>query len=205
MLPSRSIHKLFLQRIPLLKNRFLYGKLDATSAGTQHNIRSGIRHGLDAIAVGTRQCRVLTIIRLITALTLPIVFSTASVAQVAKTTKAKESAAKQYVVAMNRAQQAYYEQNTGFTSSVTNLNVGLEPDKANYGYSISTGNKAVFNYAVSKQVNLKSFVGGVFLVGTKIETILCQTNAGGTAKPANPTNKNGVLTCGANTVKVANK
>jgi len=138
----------------------------------------------------------------ITALTLPVVFSTASEAQVSQTIKAKESEAKQYVGEMNKAQQAYYSQNTGFTSSVSNLNLGIKPDTANYSYSIGTGNKAVFNYAVSKQANLKSFVGGVFLVGTNIPTILCQTNAAGTAKPANPTNKNGVLVCGANTAKV---
>lgn len=151
-------------------------------------------------------CRCWQIKVAIASLNLPFFFFTASSeAQVSQTLKARESAAKQYVVAMNKAQQAYYEQNTGFTSSVTNLNLGLEADKANYGYSISTGNKAVFNYAVSKQANLKSFVGGVFLVGSKIETILCQTNAGGTAKPATPINKNGVLTCGANTVKAADK
>ena len=138
----------------------------------------------------------------IASLTLPLFFSTVSEAQVSQTVKAKESEGKQYVSSMNKAQQAYYAENTGFTSSVANLGLGIRTETGNYKYSISTGNKAVFNYGVSKQGNLKSFVGGVFLIGTTTQTILCQTNAANKTKPANPTNKNGTLACGANTMPV---
>jgi len=138
----------------------------------------------------------------IAALTLPVLFSTVSEAQVSQTVKAKESEGKQYVSSMNKAQQAYYAENTGFTSSVPNLGLGIKSETANYKYSISTGNKAVFNYGVSRNPNLKSFVGGVFLIGTTTNTILCQTNAASTTQPANPTNKNGTLACGANTTPV---
>ena len=138
----------------------------------------------------------------IASLTLPLFFSTVSEAQVSQTVKSKESEGKQYVGAMNRAQQAYYAENTGFTSSVANLGLGIRTETGNYKYSISTGNKAVFNYGVSQQGNLKSFVGGVFLIGTYTQTILCQTNAANKTKPANPTNKNGTLACGANTTPV---
>jgi type IV pilus assembly protein PilA len=139
----------------------------------------------------------------IAVLTLPLVFSTASAGQSSKTVKNKESEGKQYVSSMNRAQQAYYAENTGFTSSVANLGLGIKPETPNYKYSIGTGNKAVFNYAVSQQANLKSFVGGVFLIGTTTKTILCQTNAASKTKPANPINQNGVLACGANTAKIS--
>ncbi len=139
---------------------------------------------------------------ILTALTLPVLFSTVSEAQVSQTVKAKESEGKQYVSSMNKAQQAYYAENTGFTSSVANLGLGIKTETANYKYSISTGNKAVFNYGVSQQGNLKSFVGGVFLIGTTTQTILCQTNAANKTKPANPTNKNGTLVCDANTTPV---
>ena len=138
----------------------------------------------------------------IASLTLPVFFSTVSEAQVSQTVKDKESEGKQYVRAMNRAQQVYYAENTGFTSSVANLGLGIRTETGNYKYSISTGNKAVFNYGVAQQGNLKSFVGGVFLMGTNIQTILCQTNAANKTKPANPTNKNGTLACGANTTPV---
>ena len=134
--------------------------------------------------------------------TLPVLFSTVSEAQVSQTVKASEAEGKQYVSSMNKAQQAYYAENTGFTSSIANLGLGIKPETPNYKYSISTGNKAVFNYGVSQQANLKSFVGGVFLIGTTTRTILCQTTAASKTKPANPLNKNGTLACGANTTLV---
>lgn len=137
-------------------------------------------------------------------LILPVLFPTVARTQLSPTLKTKESAAKQYVVEMNKAQQDYYRNNTGFTSSVSNLALGLQGDTANYKYSIDTANKAVFNYAVSNQANLKSFVGGVFLVGNKTTTILCLNVASGKIKPAKPTmDTKGVVACGANTVKVA--
>lgn len=139
---------------------------------------------------------------ILTTLTLPIFFCTASEAQSSQTVKAKEAAGKQYVISLNKAQQAYYAQNTGFTSSIANLGLGLIPKSPNYKYSISTGNKAVFNYGVSQQPNLKSFVGGVFLIGTTTQTILCQSAAASTKKPANPINTNGKLACAAGTAKI---
>lgn len=139
----------------------------------------------------------------LTALILPVFCTASATAQVSNTIKASESQAKQYVEAMNKAQQDYYAQNTGFTSSIANLALGLTADSAKYKYSISTANKAVFNYGISRDSNLKSFVGGVFLIGTTTKTILCQTAAASTTKPANPTNKNGVLACGGNTAKIS--
>jgi len=143
----------------------------------------------------------------IAALTLPVIFSPVSEAQVSQTLKAKESQAKKFVGSMNKAQQVYYAEKAGFTSSVSNLLVYLglqvKPNSANYSYSIAMVNKgAVFNYGVSKQAYLKSFVGGVFLVGNKTQTILCINAAPGKTKPANPTNTKGVLACGANTAKL---
>ncbi|MEG3923771.1 MULTISPECIES: type IV pilin-like G/H family protein [unclassified Microcoleus] len=141
------------------------------------------------------------------ALTLPVVFTPVSEAQVSQTLTAKESQAKNFVGSMNKAQQVYYAEKAGFTSSVSNLLVYLglqvKPNSANYSYSIGMVKKgAVFNYGVSKQANLKSFVGGVFLVANKTQTILCINAAPGKTKPANPTNTKGVLACGANTAKV---
>ncbi|MEG4932827.1 type IV pilin-like G/H family protein [Microcoleus sp. F8-C3] len=143
----------------------------------------------------------------IASLTLPVVFCSVSEAQVSPTLKPQESQAKNFVGSMNKAQQVYYAEKAGFTSSVSNLLVymGLQikPNAANYSYSIAMVKKgAVFNYGVSKQANLKSFVGGVFLVANKPQTILCLNVAPGKTKPANPTNTKGVLACGANTVKV---
>ncbi|MGB3262814.1 MAG: type IV pilin-like G/H family protein [Microcoleus sp.] len=111
--------------------------------------------------------------------------------------------AKQYLRVMNIAQQAYYIERESFTSSMTNLNTGFPTETNNYSYSISTGNQAVFNYAISRQPNLKSLVGGVFVIANDTKTILCEASVAGTARPANPANNNGVLTCGANTIEIS--
>ncbi|MEG4321780.1 MULTISPECIES: type IV pilin-like G/H family protein [unclassified Microcoleus] len=141
-------------------------------------------------------------------LILPVLFPTVAQAQLSPTLKTQESAAKQYVIEMNKAQQDYYRNNTGFTSSVSNLALGIKADTANYKYSIDTANKAVFNYAVSNQANLKSLVGGVVFVGNKTQTILCLNVAPGKIKPALPSiigmsNSNVVLNCGVGTVKLS--
>lgn len=147
-------------------------------------------------------CQIWHIGFVVTILSTPFIFSTVSEAQLSPKLKASESEGKIRVSSMNRAQQAYYAENTGFTSSVANLGLGVKPENANYKYSIGTGNKAVFNYGVSQQANFRSFVGGVFLIGTTTKTILCQTNAASTTKPANPINQNGTLVCGVNTTPV---
>jgi len=216
MLLSRPFHQLFLQIIPLLPSR-VTDEFDVKSVGKSRTFVRTRR-----TSVRTRQCRVLTgnqilsnrknttysyrnpqMKVIITTLILSVLFPTVAHAQLSPTLKSQELAAKQYVAEMNKAQQDYYRNNTGFTSSVSNLAIGIKADTANYKYSIDTVNKAVFNYAVSNQANLKSFVGAVFLVGSKIQIILCQTNAPSKTKPANPTNTKGVLACGVGTGKVA--
>jgi type IV pilus assembly protein PilA len=131
------------------------------------------------------------------------VFFAATKVQRPPTLKAQESAAKQYVAAMNKAQQAYYANNTGFTSSVSNLGLGIKPDTANYKYSINTEYKAVFNYAVSNQANLRSFVGGVLLVGNKTQTILCLNVTPGEIPSAPTIIMREGLYCGPGTVKIS--
>ncbi len=140
---------------------------------------------------------------ILTILILSVIFSKVSEAQLSQTVKAEELEARQYVSWMNRAQQGYYAETAGFTNSVTNLGLGIKSETANYKYSISTENNAVFSYGVSRNPNFKSFVGGVFLIENTIQKILCQANAASTTKPANPTNNNGTLACGANTIEVS--
>ncbi|MEG4999207.1 type IV pilin-like G/H family protein [Microcoleus sp. B4-D4] len=213
MLLTRSIHAKLLQIIPLLSSRFadkFQGKIEGefleerqTTVRTKQFCFPSATQIYSNATSGIRSCRNRQRKVAIAAITLPVVFATVAQAQLSPTLKAQESAAKQYVAAMNKGQQAYYANNTGFTSSVANLGLGrIKDDTANYKYSINTGNKAVFNYAVSNQANLKSFVGGVFLVGNKRQTILCVNVAPGKIKPANPTNTNGVLNCAAKTAKI---
>lgn len=196
MLLNRSFHLLSRKIIPLFKS--------VTSLGTRQCRVPTETQLLSNDTGGTYSCRNRQRKVVITTLTLPVFFATVAQAQWPPTFKAQESAAKQYVAAMNKAQQSYYANNTGFTSSVSNLGLGIKPDTANYKYSISTENKVVFNYAVSNKANLKSVVGGVFLVRNKTQTILCLNAAPGKIKPPNPMDggREG-LYCAAGTGKIA--
>ncbi|WP_373535960.1 type IV pilin-like G/H family protein [Microcoleus sp.] len=140
---------------------------------------------------------------ILTILILLVIFSKVAEAQLSQTVKAEELAARQYVSWMNRTQQAYYAEKAEFTNSVANLGLGIKSETANYQYSISTENNAVFSYGVARKANFKSLVGGVFLIENITQKILCQTNAATTTKPANPTNNNGTLACGANTIEIS--
>ncbi|MBD1813156.1 type IV pilin-like G/H family protein [Microcoleus vaginatus DQ-U2] len=121
---------------------------------------------------------------------------------------------RQYVGSMNRAQKALFIEKSAFSSSVDALGLGIKTETTNFKYSIRATKKAAFNYGVAKDNNLKSYVGGVFLVPAKnfesnaakeeITTtfILCETDFSGTIKPAEPTYKNGKVACGKGTTQV---
>jgi len=129
--------------------------------------------------------------------------------------KAKQSEAKQYVGAMNKAQQAYFAENNAFSSSLKALGIGIKTETTNFKYSISATKKAAFNYAVAKEKNLKSYVGGVFMVPAKkfepnaakeeitTTSILCEADFPGTIEAAEPTYENGKIACGKGTKQLS--
>ncbi|MDF0554084.1 type IV pilin-like G/H family protein [Kamptonema sp. UHCC 0994] len=85
-------------------------------------------------------------------------------------------------------------------------------ETTNYKYSVRATNakQATFNYGISKKPELKSYVGGAFLIPTKpyqenvITTIsiLCSTDKPGTITPLPPRLQNGELVCGSGTTAV---
>ena len=128
--------------------------------------------------------------------------------------KAKQSENKQYVSAMNKAQQAVFIETSAFATSFDALGIGIKTETTNFKYSIRATNKAAFNYGVSKKKDLKSYVSGVFLVPAKnfepnaakeertTTSILCEADSPGTIKPAETTYKNGKIACGKGTREV---
>jgi type II secretory pathway pseudopilin PulG len=128
--------------------------------------------------------------------------------------KAKQSENKQYVSAMNKAQQAVFIEKSAFATSVNALGLGIKTETTHFKYSTRATKKAAFNYAVSKQKDLKSYVGGVFLVPAKnfepnaakeeitTTSILCEADSPGTIQPAEPTYENGKIACGKGTTQV---
>ncbi|MEQ8464782.1 type IV pilin-like G/H family protein [Coleofasciculus sp. E1-EBD-02] len=100
---------------------------------------------------------VIIIIGILSAIALPSFLNQAN--------KAKQSEAKQYTGSMNRAQQAYYLENSAFTSQIGDLGLGISTDTTNYEYEAVTAasGTTVTNEGRSKKPALKSYVGGVYL------------------------------------------
>lgn len=122
--------------------------------------------------------------------------------------------AKVNVTAMNRAQQAYQLEHKSFSDSVVNLGVGVPTQSDTYDYSIQMSDRAVFNYGISRQDKLKSYVGGVFSIpATDFDvnanpkkiitmTILCEeAESDGDLPISNPTYQNGEIACGVGTAE----
>jgi type IV pilus assembly protein PilA len=145
--------------------------------------------------------------------------------------KTFNSEAKQYLLSINRAQQAYFAENTVFAKEVNDLNIGIKTQTDRFNYSIALTKTAAFSYAIPRpdasrtvsfgllqwkqKIELKAYVGGVFSVpaipGTpktdrpQLTTvfIVCEANSSGTNLPSNPVFQNGVPVCGSNTVQIS--
>ncbi|MFB2935478.1 type IV pilin-like G/H family protein [Aerosakkonemataceae cyanobacterium BLCC-F154] len=109
--------------------------------------------------------------------------------------KAKQAEGRQYVTAINRAQQMYYIENGTFVSTSDaaawgSLAIGIRTQTANYKYSISAiGIEGASAFADASQMSkaLKNYTGVVGLVApvagapTTTQALICETkNAGET-------------------------
>ncbi|MEH2281865.1 MAG: type IV pilin-like G/H family protein [Nostoc sp.] len=101
---------------------------------------------------------VIIIIGILSAIALPSFLNQAN--------KAKQSEAKTYTGSMNRAQQAYYLENTTFTTSIGALGLGIATQTINYSYSaLAPDASSVLNQAKVISGNfkapLKAYIGSV--------------------------------------------
>ncbi|HLO50121.1 MAG TPA: type IV pilin-like G/H family protein [Kamptonema sp.] len=141
--------------------------------------------------------------------------------------KAKQSEVKQYVRAMNRAQQAKFAQNGTFANTVEELKLGIKTQTTNFHYSVNATKTAAFNYGIpnkntynkkvffglfqgDKKVEFRAYVGAIFLVThnytkeTSTLAITCVAKSPTTTKPGNPIFNNGNPTCADGTDEVGN-
>jgi hypothetical protein len=125
--------------------------------------------------------------------------------------KAFQSEAKYYVGSMNRAQQSIFIDKSAFATSINALGIGIKTETKNYKYSVRTTKQTAFNYGVSKKPELKSYVGGVFVIRAKsnngedemrTESILCSTDTPGTIPHLPPRLQNSKLVCPTGTAQV---
>ncbi|MEG4303752.1 type IV pilin-like G/H family protein [Microcoleus sp. D3_18a_C4] len=129
---------------------------------------------------------VIIIIGILSAIALPSFLSQAN--------KAKQTEAKQYISSINKGTQAYFAENTKFTTDVGVLGLGLKTDTTNYTYTMSDGgtgaNGGSTSAASPKSANtLKGYGGAVAVTAADAtgasgtQTILCETT--GVGNPAN--------------------
>ena len=110
--------------------------------------------------------------------------------------KAKESEAKAYVGSMNLAQQAYFVEKSIFSNSIEDLGVGISTQTKNYNYSIRVAESVVFNYAISTDKAVRSYIGGVLVIpATEVGSpedemvtirILCEADSPGSIQMKEP-------------------
>ncbi len=124
---------------------------------------------------------------------------------------ARESEGQQYVGSMNRAQQDHFAEKSAFATSVDALKLGIRTETTNFKFSVNVNKQAAFHYGVSKDEEVRSYVGGVFLIQVKsnaakneikTERILCVAEKLGTITPLPPTIQNDKLVCGTGTIEV---
>jgi len=101
---------------------------------------------------------VIIIIGILSAIALPSFLNQAN--------KAKQTEARTYVGAINRAQQAYRLDNLMFGTDLANIGVGISQSTKNYTYNMSSATSAygVYVQATPNDSALKPYIGGVQLV-----------------------------------------
>lgn len=122
---------------------------------------------------------VIIIIGILAAIALPSFLNQAN--------KAKQSEAKIYIGSMNRAQQAYYLENSKFAVDMDELSIGLG-NTNDYNYSTTPSGAGITARAVSEAIQkndsvLQGYVGVVGLKANQAglvstDTILCESVGG---------------------------
>jgi type IV pilus assembly protein PilA len=122
---------------------------------------------------------VIIIIGILSAIALPSFLNQAN--------KARQSEAKTYIGSINRAQQAYYMENNGFSDDIVKLGIGINDQTDNYAYAITastTDPGETVNAQAAPEggatASVKAYIGGV-KIGTASGTgeattlaILCE-------------------------------
>ena len=114
---------------------------------------------------------VIIIIGILSAIALPSFLNQAS--------KAKQSEAKNYVGAVQRAQQSYRIEKQSFAPGVTTLEIGIPTQTDNYSYTFNTAKDTTNFLAFTLDPTaLKGFSSGVTVLSAgQTSAISCQTNA----------------------------
>lgn len=112
---------------------------------------------------------VIVLIGILSAIALPGFVSQAG--------KAKQSEAKSFVGAVNRAQQVYRVEHESFAPNTTTLKIGLPSDTIDYTYVVTSDTTtALVNASAKDAEKLKSYAGGVVVITSGLTlAVACQT------------------------------
>jgi len=123
---------------------------------------------------------VIIIIGILSAIALPSFLSQAA--------KAKQTEAKSFVGAVNRAQQAFRMENTTFATDVAALQVNIQPQTEYYLYTIPTSNASNTTFQAApvagETSTLRAYAGGVsILTNGQTSAVACMTTGVSGAAP----------------------
>ncbi|MDX2242757.1 MAG: type IV pilin-like G/H family protein [Leptolyngbyaceae cyanobacterium bins.302] len=125
-----------------------------------------------------------------------------------RATAAKQAEGKMLVGTMNRAQQAYYTQNSKFSDTVDALALNLRSN--NYTLVVRPGNAEstyAANHATSKHIKVRSYVGMSAIVqdtsgNLSMETVLCESLSPGSVEATKPTYTTATVDCAPGTQRL---
>jgi Type IV pilin-like G and H, putative len=125
--------------------------------------------------------------------------------------KAAQADARQSISTMNAAQQGLYTRSQFFGNTVSTLQTeGNIQVPRTYNFAVRATQESAFQYAVPRTLDLKAYVGAVFLKpaatnANKPEflSIICRAKEPGNARPADPIVKEGQVRCGENSAVVS--
>lgn len=115
--------------------------------------------------------------------------------------KARESEAKTYIGSINRGQQAFRLENSGFAETIDEIGLGISSESDHYKYEITiSDDDMTAATATAKTGGIRSVTGAVFIVNdaegyATTTAILCQGNRPSKSAPSLPSVEEGELKC----------
>jgi len=131
----------------------------------------------------------------------------ASVKQFGPIIRAKQDEGKSTISSLNKAQQAYYLENSRFASNFGQLGVGISAETGNYSYKVAVVNtRSARSTASGKDTRIRSYTGAVFVIGSgnNATTIagICESNRASRTPPLMPRLVRNNIQCPAGSTKL---
>ncbi|NER38000.1 MAG: hypothetical protein F6J93_29240 [Oscillatoria sp. SIO1A7] len=120
--------------------------------------------------------------------------------------KARQAEARNYLGAMNRAQQAYHLEQNRFTNSLSELGIGIRQETENYSYGLRLLDETTVQHtATPKKEGIESYTGIVYLTEVTsggiteevTRAILCESESPDRSEPPPPQMREAEPSCPA--------